>query len=50
MLDGVCFPVFGEIRDNLRSQTPLIVQQMGKDRYMLPPKPDEVVMQTFCGT
>lgn len=24
--------------------------QPGKDRYMLPPQPDEVVKQTFCGT
>jgi len=25
-------------------------QQPGKDAYMLPPEPDEVVQQTFCGT
>jgi uncharacterized protein YdiU (UPF0061 family) len=24
--------------------------QAGKDRYLLPPEPDEVVSQTFCGT
>ena len=26
------------------------VQQEGKESYMLPPEPDEVVNQTFCGT
>ena len=26
------------------------VQQEGKDRYMLPPEPHEVVAKTFCGT
>ena len=26
------------------------IQQEGKDRYMQPPEPDEVVRQTFCGT
>jgi uncharacterized protein YdiU (UPF0061 family) len=25
-------------------------RQAGKDAYMLPPEPDEVVQQTFCGT
>jgi uncharacterized protein YdiU (UPF0061 family) len=25
-------------------------RQPGKDAYMLPPEPDEVVLQTFCGT
>jgi len=25
-------------------------QQPGKDAYLLPPQPDEVVQQTFCGT
>ncbi len=25
-------------------------QQPGKDVYMLPPEPDQVVHQTFCGT
>ena len=25
-------------------------RQQGKDRYMQPPEPDEVVRQTFCGT
>jgi uncharacterized protein YdiU (UPF0061 family) len=24
--------------------------QPGKDAYLLPPQPDEVVQQTFCGT
>jgi len=24
--------------------------QPGNDKYMLPPEPDEVVQQTFCGT
>lgn len=30
-------------------QSPFLRQQ-GNDRYMLPPEPDEVVKQTFCGT
>ena len=30
-------------------QNPFQYQQ-GKDSYMLPPEPDEVVQQTFCGT
>ncbi|MEE9494871.1 MAG: YdiU family protein [Gammaproteobacteria bacterium] len=30
-------------------QDPFTVQA-GKDRYMLPPEPEEVVHQTFCGT
>ncbi|VAW58658.1 Selenoprotein O and cysteine-containing homologs [hydrothermal vent metagenome] len=30
-------------------QTPFTYQQ-GKDNYMLPPTPEEVVHQTFCGT
>ncbi len=30
-------------------QNPFQYQQ-GKDHYMLPPAPDEVVLQTFCGT
>ena len=24
--------------------------QPGKERYAMPPKPEEVVLQTFCGT
>jgi hypothetical protein len=30
-------------------QTPYTVQQ-GKETYQLPPKAEEVVHQTFCGT
>ena len=30
-------------------QTPFALQS-GKDAYFLPPKPEEVVLQTFCGT
>ena len=41
------FSVFNELHEVL--QRPFIRQQ-GKDRYMLPPEPDEVVTQTFCGT
>ena len=41
------FSVFRELHEVL--QNPFVVQQ-GKDRFMLPPEPDEVVMETFCGT
>jgi uncharacterized protein YdiU (UPF0061 family) len=39
--------VFHDLHDVL--QSPFSLQQ-GNDRYMLPPEPDEVVKQTFCGT
>lgn len=41
------FSVFHALYDIL--QKPL-EQQQGKDSYSLPPKPEEVVHQTFCGT
>ncbi len=41
------FSVFHDLHEVL--QRPF-TQQEGKDRYMLPPAPDEVVRQTFCGT
>jgi uncharacterized protein YdiU (UPF0061 family) len=41
------FSVFHELHAVLQSP---FTQQQGKDRYMQPPEPDEVVRQTFCGT
>ncbi|MCW8962577.1 MAG: YdiU family protein [Gammaproteobacteria bacterium] len=41
------FSVFHELHEVLESP---YVQQAGKDRYMQPPEPDEVVECTFCGT
>lgn len=41
------FSVFHELHDVL--QNPYVIQE-GKDKFMLPPKPDEVVVETFCGT
>jgi uncharacterized protein YdiU (UPF0061 family) len=41
------FSVFHELHEVLQNP---YVQQEGKDRYSLPPEPDEVVLQTFCGT
>jgi uncharacterized protein YdiU (UPF0061 family) len=41
------FSLFHELHAVL--QTPW-QQQPGKDAYLLPPEPDEVVRQTFCGT
>jgi uncharacterized protein YdiU (UPF0061 family) len=41
------FSVFHDLHEVL--QRPF-TQQEGKDRYMQPPEPDEVVRQTFCGT
>ncbi len=41
------FSVFHALHEVL--QNPYQYQQ-GKDAYMLPPKPEEVVLQTFCGT
>jgi len=41
------FTVFHDLHEVL--QLPYVLQA-GKDSYMLPPEPDEVVKQTFCGT
>ncbi|MEE9309715.1 MAG: YdiU family protein [Cocleimonas sp.] len=41
------FSVFHALHEVLES--PFALQE-GKDDYMLPPKPEEVVHQTFCGT
>lgn len=41
------FSVFHNLHEVL--QKPYEIQA-GKDSYMLPPKPEEVVQQTFCGT
>jgi uncharacterized protein YdiU (UPF0061 family) len=41
------FSVFHELHAVLQNPWQ---QQAGKDAYMLPPEPDEVVRQTFCGT
>ncbi|CAA6804941.1 MAG: Selenoprotein O and cysteine-containing homologs [uncultured Thiotrichaceae bacterium] len=41
------FSVFHELYDVL--QTPFNFQS-GKESYMLPPEPEEEVLQTFCGT
>lgn len=45
--DNDDFTVFHELHAVL--QNPYTLQE-GKDRYRLPPEPDEVVLQTFCGT
>jgi uncharacterized protein YdiU (UPF0061 family) len=41
------FSVFHELHAVLQNPWQ---RQPGKDSYMLPPEPDEVVQQTFCGT
>jgi len=41
------FSVFHELHEVLQNP---YMQQEGKDSYSLPPEPDEVVLQTFCGT
>ncbi len=41
------FSVFNDLHEVLQKP---YQQQQGKDSYMLPPEPDEVVRQTFCGT
>ncbi len=41
------FSVFHDLHEVL--QNPFLLQA-GKDRYQLPPEPNEVVSQTFCGT
>ena len=45
--DNNDFSKFNELHDVLQNP---FEQQTGKDEYMLPPKPEEVVLQTFCGT
>jgi len=41
------YSVFHDLHEVLQNP---YAQQDGKDSYMLPPEPDEVVRQTFCGT
>ena len=41
------FSVFHDLHAVLQNP---YMHQVGKDNYMLPPTPEEVVMQTFCGT
>jgi len=41
------YSVFHALHDVLQQP---YVEQPGKERYMLPPEPHEVVTQTFCGT
>lgn len=41
------FSVFHDLHEVLQNPFQL---QPGKDRYQLPPEPNEVVSQTFCGT
>jgi len=41
------FSVFHDLHEVLQHP---FTRQQGKDRYMQPPEPDEVVRQTFCGT
>ena len=41
------FSVFHALHEVLQNP---FMQQAGKRRYQLPPEPDEVVKQTFCGT
>jgi uncharacterized protein YdiU (UPF0061 family) len=41
------FSVFHALHEVLQHP---FTQQQGKDRYMQPPEPEEVVRQTFCGT
>jgi len=45
--DNDDFSVFHELHEVLQNP---YVEQKGKTRYSLPPEPDEVVQQTFCGT
>lgn len=41
------FSVFHDLHEVLQNP---FEQQTGKDHYMLPPEPHEIVRQTFCGT
>ncbi len=45
--DSGDFSVFHDLHEVLQKP---YERQPGKDVYMLPPEPDEVVEQTFCGT
>ncbi len=45
--DHADFSVFHDLHEVLQNPFHL---QAGKDSYQLPPEPDEVVRQTFCGT
>ena len=45
--DSADFSVFHDLHEVLQKP---YERQPGKDVYMLPPEPDEVVEQTFCGT
>ena len=45
--DNNDFSVFHELNEVLQNP---YVEQQGKARYSLPPEPDEIVQQTFCGT
>lgn len=45
--DNDDFSVFHELHEVLQNP---YVEQEGKTLYSLPPEPDEVVQQTFCGT
>lgn len=45
--DNNDFSVFHELHTVLQKP---YERQAGRDKYMLPPEPDEVVTQTFCGT
>jgi uncharacterized protein YdiU (UPF0061 family) len=41
---------FQPFEDLLRVLSRPFEEQAGRERYSLPPKPEEVVRQTFCGT
>lgn len=41
------FSIFHELHEVL--QNPYVLQE-GRDKYQLPPEPDEIVEKTFCGT
>jgi len=45
--DNDDFSLFHDLHEVLNNP---YVQQNGMDSYMLPPEPDQVVTQTFCGT
>ncbi len=45
--DHADFSVFHDLHEVLQNP---YVQQTGREKYMLPPEPGEVVKQTFCGT
>lgn len=45
--DNSDFSVFHELHEVLQNP---YTQQLGKEKYQLPPEPDEIVEKTFCGT